>query len=110
MNSEPWYGVRLIYRMTGCTKPAYEERILIIRADGADAAILRAERLSRDSYESDTTVYTGYAMAFHILDEDGGSLGDGVEVFSLIRGSGLDVNDYLDRFHDTGREFTRTQD
>jgi len=94
--------------MTGTAEPGYEERILIVRADDADSAISRAERISRENYESDSTVYTDYAMAFHIFDESGDALGEGVEVFSLIRKSDLDVDDYLDRFHDTGDECSQT--
>ncbi len=48
-------------------------------------------------------------MAFHIFDENGDALGEGVEVFSLIRKSDLDVDDYLDRFHDTGDESSQAQ-
>ena len=103
MGTEPWYGVRLVYRLTGFPAQAYEERIVIVRADSFDEAIAKAERYSKD-YEDETKVYTGYAMAFHILDEDGSSLGEGVEVFSLMRDSDLDPDEYLDRFHDTGRE------
>lgn len=80
-----------------------------MRAADSDSAIERAEQLSRENYESDTTIYTDYAMAFHVFDESGESLGDGVEVFSLLRHSDLDVNAYLDRFHDTGAECSQMQ-
>jgi hypothetical protein len=109
VDQEPWYGVRLVYRLTGSAEPAYEERILIVRAVDSDDAIARAEQISRDAYESETTIYSDYAMAFNIFDENGDSLGDGVEVFSLIRKSRLDVGDYLDRFHDTGAECARVE-
>ncbi|GAB5403099.1 MAG: hypothetical protein Aurels2KO_13300 [Aureliella sp.] len=108
MNPEPWYGVRLVYRLVG-QKPAFEERVLIVRADDTDSAIERAEQLSRENYESETTVYTDYAMAFNIFDENSESLGEGVEVFSLIRHSDLGMDAYLDRFHDTGAECSQTQ-
>ncbi|QDT03339.1 hypothetical protein K227x_17210 [Rubripirellula lacrimiformis] len=107
MQAEPWYCVRLIYHLVGTSSKAYEERVLIVRADSEGAAIAQAEAHSQD-YESDTTVYTGYAMAFNIIDQNGPSLGAGVEVFSLIRKSELDVDAYLDRFHDTGSECCRT--
>lgn len=110
MESEPWYGVRLIYQLTGSSDAAFEERILIVRADNAESAILRAETISRESYESDTTIYTDYAMAFHVFDENGEAIGEGVEVFSLIRKSDLGVNEYLDRFHDTGNECSERTD
>lgn len=107
MNPEPWYGVRMVYRLTGTAANAYEERVLIVRAADFDSAVSRAEQISRDDYENETTTYTGYATAFHIFDENGDTLGEGVEVFSLIRKSELDVNEYLDRFHDTGDECAR---
>ena len=105
-NPEPWYGVRLLYRLTGTSSQAYEERILIVLADSDDEAIAKAEEHSRE-YESETTEYLGYAMAFHIFDHCKRSLGSGTEVFSLIRQSDLDSQAYIDRFHDTGSEFCR---
>ncbi|MCA9044312.1 MAG: hypothetical protein KDA69_08330 [Planctomycetaceae bacterium] len=86
---------------------AYEERIIIVRAGSDDDAIAKVEQYSKD-YESDTTEYVGYAMAFHIFDENGPCLGSRTEVFSLIRESALDPNAYLDHFYDTGNEFART--
>jgi hypothetical protein len=105
-NSEPWYGVRLIYRMTGCSRQSYEERITIVRARSGDDAILQAERASKE-YEDETVKYIGYAMAFNIVDENGPALGPGREVFSLIRYSELEPGEYLDHFHDTGNECAR---
>jgi hypothetical protein len=107
MQNEPWYGVRLIYQLIGASRRAYEERVILVRANSSEVAIAQAEKYSQD-YESDTTIYTGYAMAFNIFDENGPSLGAGVEVFSLIRQSELDVDAYLDRFHDTGSEICST--
>lgn len=108
MSDEPWYGVRLVYQLIGESGNSFEERILIIRAVDFDSAIERAEQISRDSYENESTIYCNYAMAFHIFDENGGALGEGVEVFSLIRNSDLDVKDYIDRFYNTGDEHART--
>lgn len=106
IQNEPWYGVRLVYQLTGTSRQAYEERVILVRADSDDAAIALAEQYSKD-YESEDTISTGYAMAFHIFDEDGPALGPGVEVFSLIRESDMDIDAYLDRFHDTGSECCR---
>jgi hypothetical protein len=77
--------------------------VLIVRAKSFADAVHQAEQYSKD-YEHETTRYLGYAMAFHIFDEDGPCLGPGVEVFSLMRESDLNDDDYLDRFHDTGNE------
>lgn len=37
-------------------------------------------------------------------------IGDATEVLSLLRDSDLDLDDYLDRFHDTGNEYCRTME
>jgi len=103
MQSEPWYGVKLIYRLTGMSRPSYEERVILIRASSDAEAIAEAERRST-KYEDDTTHYTGYLMAFNIFDESGPGIGEGVEVFSSIRYSDLDTDAYLNRFYDTGDE------
>lgn len=70
MSPEPWYGVRLVFKLSGFDQHAYEERVILVRASTDEEAIIEAERLSK-SYESDTTTYTGYALAFHIFDENG---------------------------------------
>lgn len=104
-NSEPWYGVRLIYRIKTESRQAYEERVLIVRAVSERDAVAQAEACSRH-YESETTEYLGYAVTFHIFDENGPCLGPGTEVFSLIRESNLSPDDYFARFHDTGNELS----
>jgi len=80
MDSEPWYGVRFVYRLTDCSLPACEERASIVEAGGFDEAIDKAERYSM-AYEDDTTINTDYALAFPIFDEKGPAPGEGVEVF-----------------------------
>jgi hypothetical protein len=101
---EPWYGVRLVYQLAGSARQHYEERVIVVRAEDFDNAIARAEALSKQNYEFETTIYVGYAMAFNIVDEQGETLPEGVEVFSLMRESELQPEAYLDRFHDTGNE------
>ena len=44
--------------------------------------------------------YLGLAQCFHLFDEPG----DGAEVFSLMRDSELEPDDYVDSFFDTGAE------
>jgi hypothetical protein len=45
--------------------------------------------------------YTGYLMAYHLFEAE---LGDGTEVYSLMRESTLGAGDYLDRYYDSGGE------
>lgn len=105
---EPWYGVSLVYQHNRVSGLAYEERILIVRAKSAEAAIEMAEAISGKEYEDESTVRLDYAMTFNIFDCDGPCLPPGTEVFSLIRDSDLTPDEYLNRFHTTGAE--RSQD
>jgi hypothetical protein len=86
-SDQPWYAVRCVFRTDSDRlapgEHAYEERITLWRAESFDDAI---------------------AQAFHLFDDPG----HGMEVFSLIRRSRLDTDEYLARFFDTGDEFTRT--
>ncbi|NYJ75631.1 hypothetical protein [Allobranchiibius huperziae] len=78
----------------------YEERITLWRATDMDAAIelAKAEALE---YAADLDgEYTGLAQANQLSDE----MEPGAGVFSLMRSSGLDTEDYLDHFFDTGTE------
>ncbi len=73
------------------------------RAASADEAIERAEAEAVDyaaSIEESPGVYLGLAQSFKLFDDPG----DGAEVFSLMRTSGLDPEAYLDAFFDTGTE------
>ena len=78
----------------------YEERITVWRATSLTDAIARGES---DAAEYATDIdgeYVGLAQAYHLTND----LGDGAEVFSLIRDSPLDPDAYVDRFFDTGVE------
>lgn len=106
MCKEPWYGAKLIFRHvnneTGNSR-SFEERVVLVHADTEEAASRRAEELAKE-YEDSNTEYTGFIQLFHIFDE---SIGDGTEVFSLIRESQLSTDEYLDSFYDTGGECER---
>ena len=61
--------------------------------------------------ESEADDYDGESIGYHMVFElDDGSLRSGSELFSLMRDSDLTPNEYLDHFHDTGTERTRTTD
>lgn len=81
----------------------YEERITLWRAASADEAIARAEEEAEEyaaGIEETPVVYLGLAQCFHLFDDPG----DGAEIFSLMRDSDLDHDDYIDSFFDTGSE------
>lgn len=112
--SESWYTVRCIFRTTKNEpwgphdlKPgtsAYEERITLWRAASLDEAVAMAEVEAEDYAEVVGDGYLGFAQAYQLSDAPG----VGVEIFSLIRNSDLDPDDYLERFFDNGTERQQT--
>ena len=96
-----WYGVRCIFKRRGL--PHYEERITVWRADSFEAAIERAEAEAIDYQEGSESDYLRIAQCYELVK----SVGDGSEVFSLIRDSALDPDEYISRFFDTGTERQR---
>jgi hypothetical protein len=96
--SEPWFSVRCILQR----EDTFEERITLWRADDFDTAIALAEADAREHAEVVGMEYLGLAQAFHLFDCD---LQPGVELFSLIRQSDLEPDQYLSTFFATGREF-----
>jgi hypothetical protein len=87
----------------------FEERITVWRGKDEDDAIRLAEQEAAQYNEGITdsphpTRYVGLAQSFELYDEPGTP---GAEVFSLIRGSTLSPDDYLDQFFNTGDEHER---
>lgn len=100
-NADRWFGVRCVFRHGEGT---YEERIVTVLAPSAEAAIEKAEEDAAEYAEMLGAPYLGLAQSYEIADD----LGDGAEVFSLMRDSDLADEAYLDTFFDTGGE--RQQD
>ena len=103
-----WYSVRCVFAV-GCRSEAvgetYEERITLWRASSAEEAIARAEA---EALEYATVIegftYLGLAQSYQLADD----VGDGAEVFSLMRDSELEPKEYLDVFFDVGTEHQTT--
>lgn len=104
-DGEPgWFGVRCVFRWS--RPPTYEERITLWRAESLDDAIAKAEAEAADYASRLGSDYLDIAQAYWI-----GSVQPvhGSEVFSLMRDSELEPDDYLDSFYDTGQERQRTE-
>jgi hypothetical protein len=94
-----WYSAKCIFRYleTDARRQMYEERIILLRADSFEAALVKAEREARrycknlDDYE-----YTGFTDVFKLFDE---TLADKTEIFSSMRASDLSTGEYLERFY-----------
>jgi hypothetical protein len=92
-----WFGVRCIFHDPEGT---YEERITIWRADTFDEAVAMAEQDAEEYADEVGSVFLGFAQAYVMPDEPG----QGAEIFSLLRDSELEPDEYLDAFFDTGTE------
>ena len=99
-----WYTVRCVFRaVVEVGQTTYEERITLWQASSAEEAIEKAEveaEAYAGSIDEAEIEYVGLAQCFHLFDEPE----SGAEVFSLMRDSNLDVEEYLDTFFDSGAE------
>lgn len=105
----PWYGVKCLFSHTQIInkeeKMFYEERVLLIRANNFEEAIEKAEQEAvLYAYLLDEVEYLEYSNAFNIFEAE---INDGSEIYSIIRESNLDRDEYLDKFYDTGDECVR---
>jgi hypothetical protein len=95
-----WYSVRCVFRSVSDAGSIYEERLTLWQAGNLDQAIALAEEEAAVYAQKESLEHLGLAQAFELA----GAPSTGVEVFSLMRESDLDPDDYLDQFFDTGRE------
>ena len=102
------YSVRCLFewspRPEMTKKHLYEERITIWRSENIDQAIEAAEQEAESYAKKIHAKYLGLAQGFDLFDEIDTS---GVEVYSLLRESDLEPEEYLDAFFDTGDERQR---
>jgi hypothetical protein len=104
--AEEWFAVRCVFRHGSALADEprlYEERVTLWRAGSAEEAIAAAEEEARSYCDDLDAEYLGLAQSYALSDVPG----NGVEVFSLMRKSVLDVQAYLDAFFDTGTESQR---
>ncbi|MFJ1704447.1 hypothetical protein [Kitasatospora sp. NPDC088346] len=100
-----WYGVRCVFRWDSRPQ-AYEERITLWYADSIDRAIELAEAEAGEYAAGGGFEYLAIAQAYRMFDRPG----SGAEVFSLLRESPLEPDDYLDSYFDTGAERQQNSD
>lgn len=103
METSGWVAVRCVLGHVVDSGQIYEERVTLWRTGDIDVAIGRAEvEVERYAEDIDAT-YVGLAQAYLLSDD----VSDGAEIFSMMRGSDLEPQAYLDRFFDTGTERQR---
>ena len=102
-----WYAVRCVFRSAWMESSEglppdehlYEERVTLWQASSPEEAIALAEAEAAE-FADDDDEYLGLAQPFKLFDD----LVNGAEVFSLMRSSRLEPDEYLDTFFDTGDE------
>jgi hypothetical protein len=101
-----WFAVRSVFRFdrVGAEHGTYEERVVLFDAADAEAAIALAE-VEAAEYAAifDDCEALSLFQSYRLADV----VGHRAEVFSLMRDSDLDPDDYLDQFFDTGAERQR---
>ena len=97
-----WFSVRSVYRSLGVIDGSglYEERVVLFRAEDFDDAIAKAEIEAAEYVEGLNSAVLPLFQAHWLFDDPA----DGSEVFSLMRVSDLEPDEYLDHFFDTGEE------
>jgi hypothetical protein len=108
--AEPWYAARCVFKHTNLKalrrrKNVYEERIVLVRARSFDEAFRKAEREAK-KYARGTAgiTYIRFVEAYHLF---GRRVGDGSEVFSLMRSSDLTSRAFVARYLRDGSEHRR---
>jgi hypothetical protein len=99
--NELWFSARTVYEHDKPGDGLFEERIVLLRAVDFDEAFTKAEEEAEKYSREATCSYTGYISIYEIPEEN---IGDGVEVFSLMRDSDYPADEYIEQFFDTGRE------
>jgi hypothetical protein len=98
-----WYSVRCVFKHSD--QPHYEERITVWRAASFEAAIARAEAEAIEFQAIGDCEYLRLAQAYHLATD---RIEDGSEVFSLIRSSELEPDEYIRHFFSTDSELQGT--
>jgi len=102
-SSSTWYSCKCIFVSTRDDTACdftYEERITLWSAIDAYSAIKLAEDEASAYAEENTVKYTGFCTSFQLFDQPIA----GKEIYSIIRNSDLDPEQYLDEHYDTGEE------
>jgi hypothetical protein len=100
-----WFGARTLYlhenRKAGDSN-LYEERIVMIKANDFDEAIAKAESEAKEYVSDESEIkFLGFVSVFNLFEKH---ITDKTEVYSLMRGSKLNSDDYITAFFDTGTE------
>ena len=105
MPGEPWFAVKCLFshpsRKSDGEPVLYEERITLWRAASWDEAFRLAEAEAQQYASGEDCMFHFATDAFHLFDE---AIAHGTEVWSTMRGSGMDPETYKHTFCATPRD------
>ena len=101
------FSIRCLFRWSnrsGSNQITYEERITLWTAESDDDAIAMAEAEAKAYAVANDVKYLDLCQCYAMFDEVAAS---GIEVFSLLRDSSLEPEEYLRQYFDNGNERQR---
>jgi len=103
--AEPWFAVKCLFSHPGRTADAdlffFFFFITLWRASSWDEAFRFAEAEAQEYANSDDCIFHFATDAFHLFDK---TVGQGTEVWSTMRGSGMVAETYKQTFCSTPRD------
>ena len=108
MNNSEWYAAKTVCKHQsvedGIPKTLFEERVVLLQAADFNDAVAKGELEAQEYCRSiENVTYIRYINVYRLCAD---VVGHGTEIFSLMRESELSDSDYLDHFHDDGKERT----
>jgi hypothetical protein len=104
-----WFAAKTVCRherdSDGKRGTLFEERVVLLRATDFDDAIAKGEIEVQEYCRGLREV--AYVEYINVYRLEADTIGDGTEVFSLMRESKLSDSDYLDHFYDDDNERTQ---
>jgi len=102
--TEPWYAVKCIFSHPSRAREKeghlYEERITLWKANSWNEAFEKAKEEAK-KYEEEDCIFIKALEAFHLFDQ---KVGNGTEVWSVMRSSHFDAETYMKTFCMSGHE------
>src|SRR5688572_562177 len=102
---QPWFAVKCLFshpsRADVSEQFLYEERIMLWRASNFEQAFALAEAEAAEYARNNTCTFVRATDSFHLFE---GSVGHGSEVWSVMRGSGMEPELYAETFCATPRD------
>ena len=101
-----WFAAKCIFRHKKLSKDnvgyIYEERITLIESETNEWAIVKAENeASKYAASEQDCEYINYIDCFELSSD---SIGDKSEIYSLMRSSNLELDEYISKYYQDGTE------